>query len=94
MTGMLTHHNLTSGVCVICIVYRNKEASLVSVERAKMINTGLGVQYRDWHGNIESKRGITTTGIDWDNFENMIAKARKIKIIGGEPQPHLICLNY
>ena len=35
----------------------NKEASpLVSVERAKMINAGLGVQHRDWHGNIESKK--------------------------------------
>ena len=65
----------------------NKEASLVSVERAKMINTGLGVQHRDWHGNIESKKeALLQPGIDWDNFENMIAKARKIKIIGGEPQ--------
>jgi glutamate-1-semialdehyde 2,1-aminomutase len=65
----------------------NKEAShLVSVERAKMINTGLGVQHRDWHGNIESKKeALLQPGIDWDNFENMIAKARKIKIIGGEP---------
>ena len=50
-----------------------------------MINTGLGVQHRDWHGNIESKKeALLQPGIDWDNFENMIAKARKIKIIGGE----------
>ena len=75
--------NMCNLQCQMC----NKEAShLVSVERAKMIDAGLGVQHRDWHGNIESKKeALLQPGIDWDNFDSMIAKARKIKIIGGEP---------
>lgn len=75
--------NMCNLQCQMC----NKEAShLVSVERAKMINAGLGLQHRDWHGNIESKKeALLQPGIDWNSFDSMIAKARKIKIIGGEP---------
>ena len=75
--------NLCNLQCQMC----NKEAShLVSVERAKMINAGLGMKHRDWNGNIESKKeALLQPGIDWDSFDDMIAKAQVIKIIGGEP---------
>ena len=75
--------NMCNLQCQMC----NKEAShLVSVERAKMINVGLGMEHRDWHGNVEAKKeALLQPGIDWESFDDMIAHSRKIKIIGGEP---------
>ena len=75
--------NLCNLQCQMC----NKEAShLVSVERAKMIEAGLGMQHRDWIDQQPDKKlALLQPGIDWDSFDDMIAKARKIKIIGGEP---------
>ena len=69
-----------------CQMY-NKEAShLVSVERATMVKSGLGVDHSDWHGQIaDKKRALLQPGIDWTSFKDMIKKARKIKLIGGEP---------
>lgn len=75
--------NLCNLQCQMC----NKEAShLVSVERAAMIGTGLGVNHPDWHGMVASKKeALLQPGIDWTSFEEMLKGARKIKIIGGEP---------
>ena len=75
--------NLCNLQCQMC----NKEAShLVSVERAAMIGSGLGVNHPDWQGMIASKKeALLQPGIDWTSFEEMIKGARKIKIIGGEP---------
>ena len=75
--------NLCNLQCQMC----NKEAShLVSVERANMIQSGLGLNHPDWHGMIsDKKQALLQPGIDWDSFEEMIKGARKIKIIGGEP---------
>ena len=75
--------NMCNLQCQMC----NKEAShLVSVERAKMIEAGLGMQHRDWIDQQPDKKlALLQPGIDWDSFDDMIAKARKIKIIGGEP---------
>jgi sulfatase maturation enzyme AslB (radical SAM superfamily) len=65
----------------------NKEAShLVSVERATMVMSGLGLNHPDWHDQIaDKKQALLQPGIDWTSFEEMIKKARKIKLIGGEP---------
>ena len=75
--------NLCNLQCQMC----NKEAShLVSVERGKMVNEGLGANHPDWHGNIAKKKeALLQPGIDWTSFEDMVVKARKIKMIGGEP---------
>jgi len=75
--------NLCNLQCQMC----NKEAShLVSVERGKMVKEGLGANHPDWHGNIaEKKEALLQPGIDWTSFEDMVVKARKIKMIGGEP---------
>ena len=75
--------NLCNLQCQMC----NKEAShLVSVERGKMVKQGLGANHPDWHGNIaEKKEALLQPGIDWTSFEDMVVKARKIKMIGGEP---------
>ena len=75
--------NLCNLQCQMC----NKEAShLVSVERGKMVNEGLGANHPDWHGNIaDKKEALLQPGIDWTSFEDMVVKARKIKMIGGEP---------
>ena len=75
--------NLCNLQCQMC----NKEAShLVSVERGKMVLEGLGANHPDWHGNIaEKKEALLQPGIDWTSFEDMVVKARKIKMIGGEP---------
>lgn len=75
--------NMCNLRCQMC----NKEAShLVSVERAQMVNSGLGANHPDWHGNIaDKKQALLQPGIDWSSFKDMIVKARKIKIIGGEP---------
>jgi len=75
--------NLCNLQCQMC----NKEAShLVSVERATMVKSGLGVDHSDWHGQIaDKKRALLQPGIDWTSFKDMIKKARKIKLIGGEP---------
>jgi len=80
--------NLCNLQCQMC----NKEAShLVSVERANMIATDLGLvsgsNHFDWgEGNIANKKkAIMQPGIDWDSFEKMLPYAQKIKMIGGEP---------
>lgn len=75
--------NLCNLQCQMC----NKEAShLVSVERATMVKSGLGVDHSDWHGQIaDKKQALLQPGIDWTSFKDMIKKARKIKLIGGEP---------
>tara|TARA_B110001450_G_scaffold257049_1_gene290651 strand:+ start:8796 stop:10070 length:1275 start_codon:yes stop_codon:yes gene_type:complete len=75
--------NLCNLQCQMC----NKEAShLVSVERATMVQSGLGANHPDWHANIaDKKQALLQPGIDWASFEEMIGKARKIKLIGGEP---------
>jgi sulfatase maturation enzyme AslB (radical SAM superfamily) len=75
--------NLCNLQCQMC----NKEAShLVSVERATMVQSGLGANHPDWHANIaDKKQALLQPGIDWTSFEEMIGKARKIKLIGGEP---------
>ena len=75
--------NMCNLQCQMC----NKEAShLVSVERGKMVKSGLGANHPDWHGNIaDKKEAILQPGIDWTDFEEMIGKVRKIKLIGGEP---------
>ena len=75
--------NLCNLQCQMC----NKEAShLVSVERATMVESGLGANHPDWHANIaDKKQALLQPGIDWASFEEMIGKARKIKLIGGEP---------
>jgi MoaA/NifB/PqqE/SkfB family radical SAM enzyme len=75
--------NMCNLQCQMC----NKEAShLVSVERAKMVESGLGANHPDWHGNIaEKKKALLQPGIDWTSFADMLVGARKIKIIGGEP---------
>ena len=75
--------NLCNLQCQMC----NKEAShLVSVERAQMVERGLGSDHPDWHGMIaDKKQALLQPGIDWASFEEMIGKARKIKLIGGEP---------
>jgi len=77
--------NLCNLQCQMC----NKEAShLVSVERANMIATDLGlVDHGDWlMDNIaDKKKAIMQPGIDWDSFERMLPYAKKIKMIGGEP---------
>ena len=75
--------NLCNLQCQMC----NKEAShLVSVERATMVQSGLGANHPDWHGQIaEKKLALLQPGIDWASFKDMIGKARKIKLIGGEP---------
>jgi sulfatase maturation enzyme AslB (radical SAM superfamily) len=65
----------------------NKEAShLVSVERAAMVQSGLGANHPDWDGNIANKKeALLQPGIEWESFERMLPYARKIKLIGGEP---------
>ena len=75
--------NMCNLKCQMC----NKEAShLVSVERAQMVERGLGANHPDWHGNIaDKKQALLQPGIDWASFEDMLEGARKIKIIGGEP---------
>lgn len=75
--------NLCNLQCQMC----NKEAShLVSVERATMVQSGLGANHPDWHGQIADKKlALLQPGIDWASFKDMIGKARKIKLIGGEP---------
>ena len=75
--------NLCNLQCQMC----NKEAShLVSVERAQMVDRGLGANHPDWHGMIaDKKQALLQPGIDWTSFEEMLGKARKIKLIGGEP---------
>jgi sulfatase maturation enzyme AslB (radical SAM superfamily) len=75
--------NLCNLQCQMC----NKEAShLVSVERAQMVQSGLGANHPDWHGQIaDKKQALLQPGIDWASFKDMIGKARKIKLIGGEP---------
>ena len=75
--------NMCNLQCQMC----NKEAShLVSVERARMIGEGLGIDHPDWHGmNANKKEALLQPGIDWESFEDMLAGARKIKMIGGEP---------
>lgn len=75
--------NMCNLKCQMC----NKEAShLVSVERGQMAIDGLGSDHRDWTGNIpDKKQALLQPGIDWASFEEMLAGARKIKIIGGEP---------
>lgn len=75
--------NLCNLQCQMC----NKEAShLVSVERAQMVEQGLGTNHPDWHGMIaDKKQALLQPGIDWTSFEDMLSGARKIKIIGGEP---------
>lgn len=75
--------NLCNLQCQMC----NKEAShLVSVERAKMVESGLGTNHPDWHGMVaDKKQALLQPGIDWTSFEEMLKGARKIKIIGGEP---------
>ena len=75
--------NLCNLQCQMC----NKEAShLVSVERATMVQSGLGANHPDWHGQIaDKKQALLQPGIDWASFKDMIGKARKIKLIGGEP---------
>lgn len=76
--------NMCNLKCQMC----NKEAShLVSVERAEMIQQGLGFDHHDWaHGNVaDKKKALLQPGIDWASFEDMVAGARKIKMIGGEP---------
>jgi len=51
-----------------------------------MVIEGLGANHPDWHGNIaEKKEALLQPGIDWTSFEDMVVKARKIKMIGGEP---------
>jgi len=75
--------NLCNLQCQMC----NKEAShLVSVERALMVESGLGTDHPDWQGMIaDKKQALLQPGIDWTSFEEMMGKARKIKLIGGEP---------
>ena len=75
--------NLCNLQCQMC----NKEAShLVSVERAAMVQSGLGANHPDWDGNIASKKeALLQPGIDWADFKAMLPYARKIKLIGGEP---------
>ena len=76
--------NLCNLQCQMC----NKEAShLVSVERANMIATDLGLDHYDWDdGNVsDKKQALMQPGIDWDSFEAMLPYAQKIKMIGGEP---------
>jgi MoaA/NifB/PqqE/SkfB family radical SAM enzyme len=75
--------NMCNLKCQMC----NKEAShLVSVERGQMAEQGLGYNHADWHGNIADKKlALLQPGIDWNSFEEMLAGARKIKMIGGEP---------
>lgn len=75
--------NMCNLKCQMC----NKEAShLVSVERAQMAQQGLSFTTDDWHGNVADKRAaLLQPGIDWDSFDDMLANARKIKMIGGEP---------
>ena len=75
--------NLCNLQCQMC----NKEAShLVSVERAAMVQSGLGANHPDWDGNLANKKeALLQPGIEWDSFERMLPHARKIKLIGGEP---------
>jgi sulfatase maturation enzyme AslB (radical SAM superfamily) len=75
--------NMCNLQCQMC----NKEAShLVSVERARMVKSGLGANHPDWYDNIaDKKQALLQPGIDWTSFKDMLKKARKIKIIGGEP---------
>jgi MoaA/NifB/PqqE/SkfB family radical SAM enzyme len=75
--------NLCNLQCQMC----NKEAShLVSVERATMVQSGLGANHPDWDGNIANKKeALLQPGIEWESFERMLPYARKIKLIGGEP---------
>jgi MoaA/NifB/PqqE/SkfB family radical SAM enzyme len=75
--------NMCNLKCQMC----NKEAShLVSVERGQMSAQGLGYDHADWQGNIADKKlALLQPGIDWESFEEMLAGARKIKMIGGEP---------
>jgi len=75
--------NLCNLQCQMC----NKEAShLVSVERAAMVQSGLGANHPDWDGNIANKKeALLQPGIEWESFERMLPYARKIKLIGGEP---------
>lgn len=75
--------NLCNLQCQMC----NKEAShLVSIERAKMIDQGLGVDHKDWKGMIaDKKEALLQPGIEWESFTPMLKYARKIKLIGGEP---------
>ena len=75
--------NLCNLQCQMC----NKEAShLVSVERAAMVQSGLGADHPDWEGMIaDKKEALLQPGIEWSSFERMLPYARKIKLIGGEP---------
>jgi len=75
--------NLCNLQCQMC----NKEAShLVSVERATMVQSGLGANHPDWDGNLANKKeALLQPGIEWESFERMLPYARKIKLIGGEP---------
>jgi sulfatase maturation enzyme AslB (radical SAM superfamily) len=75
--------NLCNLQCQMC----NKEAShLVSVERAAMVQSGLGANHPDWDGNLANKKeALLQPGIEWESFERMLPYARKIKLIGGEP---------
>lgn len=75
--------NMCNLQCQMC----NKEAShLVSVERAKMVKSGLGANHPDWYDNIaDKKEALLQPGIDWTSFKEMMKGARKIKMIGGEP---------
>ena len=75
--------NLCNLQCQMC----NKEAShLVSVERAAMVQSGLGANHPDWDGMIANKKeALLQPGIEWESFERMLPYARKIKLIGGEP---------
>ena len=75
--------NLCNLQCQMC----NKEAShLVSVERAAMVQSGLGANHPDWDGMIaDKKEALLQPGIEWESFERMLPYARKIKLIGGEP---------
>lgn len=76
--------NMCNLQCQMC----NKEAShLVSVERANMIATDLGLDHEDWGGDnvADKKKALMQPGIDWDSFDRMLPYAKKIKMIGGEP---------
>lgn len=76
--------NMCNLKCQMC----NKEAShLVSVERGEMAAMGLVIDHDDWRDdNIADKKlALLQPGIEWDSFEQMLPKAQKIKMIGGEP---------
>jgi MoaA/NifB/PqqE/SkfB family radical SAM enzyme len=76
--------NLCNLKCQMC----NHEAShLVSVERAEMMEAGLGLQHQDWGNNniLNKKEALLQPGIEWESFEKMLPYAEKIKMIGGEP---------